>query len=53
MCGERANKYVEKGVALQGAFGIGRNGDTGGARLRIYFGKRLGSSSERQLGAGK
>lgn len=35
------------------AFEVGRNGYTGAARHRVYFGKGFSSTSGRQLGAGK
>lgn len=44
---------MEKAVALQGAFGVRRNGDANAARRKVYFGKGLISASGRQLGAGK
>lgn len=46
-------KHMGKAVALQGAFGVGRNGDANTARHRVCFWRGFSSTSWRDLGAGK
>lgn len=46
-------KHMGKAVALQGAFGVGRNGDANRPRHRVCFERGFSSTSWTDLGAGK